>query len=210
MLTANVQCRSSGPGRRLSYPNVRREQRTLMLVAACLLATLSPAALASKSGQPSLHPLSGASITAHTTLRHLQASAETEEAAVVTTPLELLSAITAGAAHLELRGHLDLTNLLASGGTRRASEAAVEDGVGADGAEGPMDAAAMQSGGVYSSLAYLLGTLSPSVKTIRVRVGPARPWCWATASSVVPGRARPAKVPCAVCCAVWRKCGGWP
>lgn len=173
-----------------------------MLVAAYLLATFSSTASASAPAVPSPHPLPRTPVADHATLRHLQRSADAEEAAVVTTPLELLSAITAGAAHVELTDHLDLTNLLASGGAGRVSEAAAEDGMSVDGAEGPMAAATMQAGGVYSSLAYLLGTLPPTVKSIRVRISPTR----VVTGHMVLGGAMCCVLCCVVCCDVWLEC----
>eukprot|EP00892_Ulva_mutabilis_P002568 jgi/Ulvmu1/12311/UM088_0031.1 len=104
-------------------------------------------------------------VQSHAALRRLRQSAEAEEVVVVTTPLELLTAISAGAAHLEVRGHMDLTDLLGGGGSGgsageargRADGAAVGDPASGD--DG-MD------GGVDGALTYLLGTLPATLKTV--------------------------------------------
>ena len=99
-------------------------------------------------------------------LRQLQQSAAAAEVAVVTTPLELLTAIATGHSHLEIRDHMDFTDLLTGGGADADEPSAVAPGA------------------VDGSLMYLLGTLPPSLKTVRVCPAPdpsppPRGWCYA-------------------------------
>lgn len=137
-----------------------------MLTTACLLATLSAAAADSPllsgplagPGPPSLE-------TSHAALRQLQQQSQRTGTTVVSNPLELLSAITAGAAHLEIREHMDLTDLVPFDAT--ASDSAGSDEEGRPAAEAPTPGT--EAGGVFSALNYLLGTVPPTLKSIQVR-----------------------------------------
>lgn len=110
-----------------------------------------------RTSRPSVHKREYPLEASNAAFRELKQLVEQSEVTVVSTPLELMSAIAAGAAHLEVREHMDLSHLLPPSPGSPAADSPPEEIV--PGSEG---------GGVYSTLNFLLGTMPPTLKSVQV------------------------------------------